>query len=292
MDKDSSKTPVVILVAVLLIVIVGLKILTSDDTNSSIIDNNKGTKSIPINKEISLDGFNISFLFKSINNGSSIEYEVINNESSDAIYYIDSVFVNKCRVYDEGCYTKPVTGGNKAIDSYDISGVKPYGISEIMEIDIDCSVIMNSKNHEYVAHIEIEGNGEDTFAPQMSSAELTYSDENLDLFTVKLGDGLEDFEYLVHNKSEKWIEVDVLEAAVNGIMAENYGFFVDVMPKGYCYTGATNNMTHTIWSALGDEIKKKGFDKVESISGNLRIFVGNHNEEKIFYEVKKANLYN
>lgn len=294
--KNEARKPILIIIAVILgLYIIGNLFGEIASDGSSVNSATKmGTGSLvtQINEEFQIEDYDITFLIKRVNSDAEVEYEVINNESFDVQYYVEAAFVNKCIVYDELSIIKTVTGGNRAVGSMNISGASTYGISKIESLDLSLG-IMTSDYREYksFAHIELENGERGNFSPDFASKILAYEDDTFELYVVKSGKGLDGFEYLVHNKTEKWLEVYALDIAVNGIMADNYRVFTNCMPGGYCYTGASSGNTITLWSALEDEIKEKGFDSVETISANLKVCTWNEGKTKHSYEIKNAKIY-
>jgi hypothetical protein len=184
------------------------------------------------------------------------------------------VAVNSCKVYDESSYSKYVTKGNKSFAKYNLDGMKKYGITQIKTIDIVVEVMIDYDI--YSKHVKISTNLDDgkAFVPEFENTKEVYSDKNVEVYVIKTGKGLKDFELLFHNKSKYMMETYFTEIAVNGIMTENmYSWGDGAFAGGYCYTGASNDSVRTIWSALDEEIKARGFDSVSKITGNLGVWL-------------------
>ena len=294
--KNEARKPIIVIVAVILALYIIVNIFDEIASDGTAVNyatkSGMGSLAVQINEEFQIEDYAITFLIKNVNGNSEVEYEVINNESFDVQYYVESIYVNKCIVYDELRLINTVTGGNKALDSFNISGASSYGIRKIETLDLSlCIMKSDYSEHKTFAHIEIENGETHNFSPDFSSKILAYADDSFELYVVKSGNGLDRFEYLVHNKTEKWLEVDAINIAINGIMADNYVFITKCIPAGYCYTGATAGNTITLWSALADEIKEKGFDNVETISANLNVYTWEEGKTKHSYEIKNAEIY-
>lgn len=287
MNKDTKNQGILLLIGAL--IFVGLCTLMyafpADKNNSETIAT--GENVIQINEDIAFDEYDVTLVITQIK-GSNLEFYVQNNSSEDYIYYIDAVDVNACRVYYSGTYTKPVTAGNKALDSFNISGASEYGIKKVNTIDITASVFNGDNSCKESKHILIDA--EETFSPDILIKEKVYEDDNLELFVVKTGTSLDKYDYLAHNKTGEEMSVQISNVAVNGIMSEHFSMYFNMIQKGYCYTGADAKTSIMVWSALGDEIKEKGFDIVESIYANIQVWIGQQGDDKEYYEVKNVNI--
>ncbi|MCR5767933.1 MAG: hypothetical protein K6G45_05520, partial [Lachnospiraceae bacterium] len=192
---------------------------------------------------------------------------------------------------DAGAYTKTVSPGNKAVDSFNISGATTYGITTVKTIDIGFTIYINNKIYEKTAHITTSLDDGKAFVPDLTGAQLAYEDDSFEFYIVKKGNSIKDFEYLVHNKVDAEMEVDMCNTAVNGIMAEHLGIYLGVPASGYSYTGAQYSTAISLWSALDDEIKEKGFDNVQKLSADLRVFLTPSEVERTNYDVSGVVLY-
>ena len=97
----------------------------------------------------------ITITLKNLNGTKSFDFEIENNRDDDITYIVEGVAVNNCMVYDL-VFSQPITPGNKAVEKYDISGVKDYGISTVETIDLYLSVYDASRNEiaEPLCHAE------------------------------------------------------------------------------------------------------------------------------------------
>ena len=206
----------------------------------------------------------------------------IKSEAQDPIMFlVEKVAINGCMVYDDGSYSKYLTIGNTVLDSYDISGRKAYGINEIKTIDVTFCIYIGSDVETANAHLTTSLDDGKTFCPVFENALLCYKDENVEIYTIKKGKGLKDFELLFHNLTDYTISAYFTHMAVNGIMVDNLDSWGDgAFPNGWCYTGASNGAMLSIWSALEDEIKEKGFDNVSSITGSLGVWLHDKTSDK------------
>lgn len=289
MDKEKKNQFLLIVIGI--IILLGILLISTVLTprGKSAFPATVDNQVIPIDKDIVFDECNTIVSIVELD-GANLKFTVQNNGDKDMIYYIDSVDINNCRVYYSGAYTKPITAGNKAVDSYNIAGANAYGITEVKAIDVKVSVFDTDLDLQKAIHITTGKDDGEAYAPDVSAATLVYSDDNFELFVVMEGDSLENYNWLIHNKAAEELTVQAQNIAVNGVMSENMHLYFNVNPYGYDYTDADANTSTTIWSALHDEIKEKGFDNVESIVATLQVWIGPTGGDKNYYEVKRVNI--
>ena len=218
----------------------------------------------------------ITITLKNLNGTKSFDFEIENNRDDDITYIVEGVAVNNCMVYDL-VFSQPITPGNKAVEKYDISGVKDYGISTVETIDLYLSVYDASRNEiaEPLCHAETsEYTG--VQYDYSHTAKLFYEDDHLIASIETSGSRVNDFNAVYYNKTDEVLYVSVDDEAINGVMLSSpilsAGY---VLPHSYAYTGSSNG-TITLWSSLDDEIKEKGLEPVASITGKLYISGDSH----------------
>ena len=231
-------------------------------------------KTEKIKDKVIFDNHGVVVTLNELKDNNDLSFTVESSAEDPVTFLVSDVAVNNCKVYDESSYSKYVTKGNKSFAKYNLDGMKKYGITQIKTIDIVVEVMIDYDI--YSKHVKISTNLDDgkAFVPEFENTKEVYSDKNVDVYVIKTGKGLKDFELLFHNKSKYMMETYFTGIAVNGIMTENmYSWGDGAFAGGYCYTGASNDSVRTIWSALDEEIKARGFDSVSKITGNLGVWL-------------------
>ena len=245
---------------------VGIDKTTSQSTSNNAV--------LPTTTVYSDNGITITI--KNLNGTKSFDYEIENNRDDDITYMVEGVAINNCMVYDL-IFSQPITSGNKAVEKYDISGAKDYGISTVETIDLYLSIYDTSINEiaEPLCHAETsEYTG--VQYDYSHNAKLFYEDNILTASIETTGSRVNDFNAVYYNKTDEVLYVSVDDEAINGVMLSSPvlspGY---ILPHSYAYTGSSNG-TITLWSALDDEIEEKGLEPVGSITGKLYISGNGH----------------
>jgi hypothetical protein len=271
-----------------------LSVPQQHSSSSSVVPTKEAEANAAVENTVAYDNGGVSVAITGLKNNESLEFAITSDIDDAVTFLIDDVAVNGCMVYDDGSYSKYVTKGSKCLDSYDLSGMKAYGIKKIKTIDVTFSLFIASEIKTVSTHLTTSLDDGTAFEPSFEGAEMCFKDENVEVYTIRKGKGLTDFELLFHNLTDHPMSSYFTHISVNGIMVENMDFWGDgAFPKGWCYTGATNGATYTVWSALEDEIKERGFDNVSSITGSLGVWLHDKAGEKDIkqYDVNTISIY-
>lgn len=197
-------------------------------------------------------------------------YQVANNGNCDIQFSVDGVAVNKCMVSDMMAMGI-VTSGNKAVEKYDLSGAKDYGIDDVETLDI-YFVFYDRATYktidEVVCHVNVSNTSSFEYA---CSLPMFYDSEYISAYVEMGGDEYEDFQVLYRNKSNKIISTALSEVSINGVMLTYNMKAACILPGCYAYTGAADGAT-TLWDAIEGEIKDKGLEPIERIEGKLALW--------------------
>ena len=197
-------------------------------------------------------------------------YQVANNGDCDIQFSIDGVAVNGCMVSDMMAMGI-VTSGNKAVEEYDLSGAKDYGIDDVETLDI-YFVFYDHATYktidEVVCHVNVSNTSSFEYA---CSLPMFYDSEYVSAYVEMGGDEYEDFQVLYHNKSNEIISTALSEVSINGVMLTYNMKAACILPGCYAYTGAADGTT-TLWDAIEGEIKDKGLEPIEHIEGKVAIW--------------------
>ena len=197
-------------------------------------------------------------------------YQVANNGDCDIQFSIDGVAVNGCMVSDMMAMGI-VTSGNKAVEEYDLSGAKDYGIDDVETLDI-YFVFYDHATYktidEVVCHVNVSNTSSFEYA---CSLPMFYDSEYVSAYVEMGGDEYEDFQVLYHNKSNEIISTALSEVSINGVMLTYNMKAACILPGCYAYTGAADGTT-TLWDAIEGEIKDQGLEPIEHIEGKVAIW--------------------
>ncbi len=153
-------------------------------------------------------------------------YEVTNcQDEGDIMFSVDGVAVNGCAVYEYGHSTMHITPGNRDNQKYNISAKEAYGITQIDSLEIKYSIYDYHKE-EYIKErscISSLQNAGTAFFSQIEGEKI-YSDENVEIFTVKKGESIKDIDLLFCNKTDRPITAEFFYLAINGIMSDFYNY--------------------------------------------------------------------
>ena len=197
-------------------------------------------------------------------------YQVVNNGDCDIQFSIDGVAVNNCMVSDMMAMGI-VTSGNTAIEEYELSGAKDYGIEDIETLDI-YFVFYDRATYktidEVVCHVNVSNASSFEYA---CSLPMFYDSEHISAYVEMGGDEYEDFQVIYHNKSSDIVSTALAEVSINGVMLTYNMKAACILPGCYAYTGAADGST-TLWDAIEGEIKDKGLEPIERIEGKLALW--------------------
>lgn len=197
-------------------------------------------------------------------------YQVTNNSDCDIQFSIGGVAVNNCMVSDMMAMGI-VTSGNKAVEEYDLSGAKDYGIDDVETLDI-YFVFYDHATYktidEVVCHVNVSNTSSFEYA---CSLPMFYDSEYVSAFVEMGGDEYEDFQVLYHNKSNEIISTALSEVSINGVMLTYNMKAACILPGCYAYTGAADGTT-TLWDAVEGEIKDKCLEPIERIEGKVALW--------------------
>lgn len=194
-------------------------------------------------------------------------YQVVNNSDCDIQYSINGAAVNNCMVSDVMA-VGIVTSGNKAVEEYDLSGAKDYGIDNVEILDI-YFVFYDRETYktldEVVCHVDVSSTSSFEYACEMP---LFYDSEYISAYVEMDGDEYEDFQVVYHNKSDRIISATLSEVSMNGIMLTYNMKRACILPGCYAYTGADDGVI-TLGDYVAGEIKEKGLEPIECIEGKI-----------------------
>lgn len=197
-------------------------------------------------------------------------YQVTNNGDCDIQFSIDGVAVNNCMVSDMMAMGI-VTSGNKAVEEYDLSGAKDYGIDDVETLDI-YFVFYDHATYktidEVVCHVNVSNTSSFEYA---CSLPMFYDSEYVSASVEMGGDEYEDFQVLYHNKSNEIISTALSEVSINGVMLTYNMKATCILPGCYAYTGAADGTT-TLWDAVEGEINDKCLEPIERIEGKITLW--------------------
>ncbi len=238
----------------------------------------------------SADGITVKVL--GLYNGE-LKYNIINKSEQDIVFWMTDVAVNNCVIYPNE-YTRYVTAGNKADVNVSLSCCREYGISEIKSLDLVFDITKNgsSSNSRVKSSANIKTSLYDgsTFEPSFEG-NIIYEDEYIDIKAIRSGNGLKEYNILVHNKSEMPISAYFETLAANGIMIDHFSFLGgNVFAGGYAYSGAYADDSITLYSAFDEEVKEKGFNDLYKLTGNLEVCLDSINNSMISYSVNSVDM--
>lgn len=200
----------------------------------------------------------------------TFEITIINNRDSDIFFNIDGVAVNHCMVYDI-VSSNIVASGKKTVISYDIRGAQDYGITYVENIGVGISLNSAdySLNESALAFYQLNENT--TFIYKEPTKRI-YDDENCTAFISAQDNQFKNINAVYLNKTGQTISFYFIEASINSIMLEQQSIlsYTYVFPNCYAYTGVSTGAT-TIYSSLAEEIKAKGLETVNELSGKLYV---------------------
>lgn len=227
-----------------------------------------------------------------LSNGE-LKYNVINKSEQDIVFWMTDVAVNNCVIYPNE-YTRYVTAGNKEVANVNLSCCKEYGIDEIKTLDFIFLITKPGgsagSSIESSACIKTSQYDGTLFEPSFSGKQI-YEDEYIDIQAIRTGNGLKEYNILVHNKTQLPISAYFDSLAANGIMVDNYSFLGGtVFAEGYAYSGAYTDEYITLYSAFDEEVKEKGFDNLYKFTGNLNVSLDSINNSMISYTVKSVDM--
>lgn len=212
----------------------------------------------------------IEVIYVKIKGTKYFSYQVINNSEYDIQFSIDGVAVNNCMVYDMMAMGI-VTADNKAVEEYNLSGAKDYGIDDVETLDI-YFVFYDRATYktidEVVCHVNISNASNVEYTCELP---MFYDGEYVSAYVELDGNEYEDFQVVYHNKSDEIICTALSEVSINGVMLTYNMKAACILPGCYAYTGAANG-TNTLWDAVEGEIKDKGLEPIERIEGKLALW--------------------
>ena len=212
----------------------------------------------------------IEVSFTKIYKTQYFKYEIKNNNEHDIQFSIDAVAVNNCMVSDL-MSMGIVTTGNKAVEEYDLSGSKDYGITDVETLDIFLVFYERDTYNtidKTVCHIDISPTREFSYSCNLSPF---YEDEYLVACAEQTGSKYDDFEVFYYNKSSEIISVALSEVSINGVMLSNNIKGANILPNCYAYSGSSNG-TVSLWNATESEIREKELEPIERIEGKVIIW--------------------
>lgn len=197
-------------------------------------------------------------------------YQVTNTGDYDIQFSIDGVAVNNCMVSDMMAMGI-VTSGNKAVEEYDLSGAKDYGIDDVETLDI-YFVFYDRATYktidEAVCHVNVSSTSNFEYA---CSLPMFYDSEYVSAYVEMNGDKYEGFQVVYYSKSDETVSTALSEVSINGVMLTYNMKAACILPGCYAYTGAADGAT-TLWDAIEAEIKDKGLEPIERIEGKVALW--------------------